>query len=129
MRSSGGNGFKLRLISIATKSGFCSFSVRHLCSLHLTSLIPLDLRFSLERGLEGKSMRCRQPPVLIRQLHYLLSLCFMQLTQSQSSPESSFLFPFLSQSVIMPSVLLIICFPYASPAPPSAMTSLPCDWL
>lgn len=54
MRSNGGNGFKSRLINIATMSGLCSLPKRHLTSLHLTSLMPLGLRFSLERGLREK---------------------------------------------------------------------------
>lgn len=105
-------------------------SDRQLCSLHLTSLMPLGLSLSLGSGVEEKSTRSRHPPILIRELCYLLSLHFTQLRQSRGSPGSFSLFPLSSQSVIMPSALLInLFFPTSSPAPPSAMTSLPCDWL
>lgn len=66
MRSNARNGFKLRSVNIATMSGFCFLPNRQLYSLHLTSLMPLGWRFSLGRGVEKKSIRCRHPPILIR---------------------------------------------------------------
>lgn len=96
-------------------------------SSHISN--ALGSKSKSEKGVGEKNMQCRHPPILIRWPCYLLSLHFTQLRQSRGSPGFFPLFPFSSQSVIMLGALLINFFPTSCPAPPSAMTSLPCDRL
>lgn len=75
-------------------------------------------------------MRCRHPPKSSNTAALPFIFTFRTVLTIPGQPRILFSSPFSSQSVIMPSALLINYFPYIiSCSSLSAVTSLPRDWL
>lgn len=110
-RSNGGKDFKPPWIHIATTSGLCFLPNRHHDSLHLISLVPLGLRFSLGRGLRRQHKVQTSPGSnKIAALPFISTFHAAQTVPGQPRILSSF--PFSSQSVIVARAPLINFFPY-----------------